>query len=298
MDSTFVFCFHIGNIRFHFWLSVLFSAYYIKQNFGGGGGKCLIINKLQRLILPSVIFSAIYFPLFYEYKGIWDLLYKLISGCGHMWFLPMLFWCFIFGWILEQIKIGDGWKLGILICINLFWPISLPLRLGEMANYLFYFYAGYFVYKYRDVIKPWITPKYILWSWIVFVILFIILRPMEGTVIIGDQSDRFFRLLSFSFHKFCRLIYATMGMFSFYFTAFLYTQRKQLNQFVIRLASCSFGIYLFHQFILKGIYYKTGFAAIVGPYCLPWFGFLIAAPLSYLLSILLLKTKTGSYLIG
>ena len=80
----------------------------------------LIVNKLKRLMLPSIIFSALYFVIFYEYKGVSNMLYSIINGCGHMWYLPMLFWCFIGGWLLEKIKIKSGWKVALLVLLNLF----------------------------------------------------------------------------------------------------------------------------------------------------------------------------------
>lgn len=56
-----------------------------------GKSEGIIINKLQRLILPSIIFSIPYFFIFYEYKGIGNFLYSVVNGCGHMWHLHMSF---------------------------------------------------------------------------------------------------------------------------------------------------------------------------------------------------------------
>lgn len=258
----------------------------------------LILNKLKRLILPSIIFSALYFPLFYDYKGILDLLYNLINGCGHMWFLPMLFWCFIGAWLLEQIKVGDGWKMAFLVCLNLFFFISLPFQISKATGYLFYFYGGYVVYKHSIQIKECLQARHLVWGWIIFVVAFIALRPLKETFAIGGSEGIINKVITMSGRSACQLIYASIGTVVFYITAIYYTQRNQLKPFTVKLASCCFGIYLFQQFLLKGLYYKTGFAAAVGPYWLPWLGFIIAAPLSYLLTVLLLKTKTGKYLIG
>lgn len=258
----------------------------------------LIINKLKRLILPSIIFSILYFIIFYSYKGLGNAVYSILNGCGHMWFLPMLFWCFVGGWLLEQIKISDGWKLVFLILLNIFWPFSMPLRLSEATNYLVYFYGGFLVYKYIELIKPAVKPSLIALSWAVFLLLFVIFRPLKETITIGDQSDRVLRMLSSFARSGCQFIYASAGTIAFYFTVLRQTQKQQLRTFTIKLASCCFGIYLFQQFLLKGLYYKTDFAALVGPYWLPWLGFLIAAPLSFLITDLLLKTRSGKYLIG
>lgn len=262
-------------------------------NFG-----VLVVNKLKRLMLPSVIFSAAYFALFYKYEGLDSLTYSIINGCGHMWFLPMLFWCFIGGWLLEQVNVSDGWKLAFLVCLNLFWPITLPLQISRATNYLVYFWGGYVAYKHRDYFLSVITPKRIVWNWVVFVIVFIIFRPLRESLTFVDSSDRITRLLLMSGLDACQLIYASVGVIAFYITASWLTINHQLKPYTIQLASCCFGIYLFQQFILQGLYYKTGFASVVGPYWLPWLGFMIAAPLSFLLARLLMKTKTGYYLIG
>ena len=272
----------------------LFAFQKITLNKSGG----VIINKLKRLILPSIIFSIPYFLIFYDYKGIGNFLYSIVNGCGHMWYLPMLFCCFVGVVILQKIKIDDSWKLLFLALINLFWPLSLPFQLGVATNYIFYFYLGYVVYKHSERIKESITSKTLVISWIIFILVFILLRPLKETIIIGDQDFRLYRLLTDSVRSTCQLIYATIGTITFYITMVYYTRNKQLGKYTITLASCCFGIYLIHQFLLKALYYNTDFASIVGPYWLPWLGFIIVLLVSFLLAILLLKTKVGKFLIG
>lgn len=263
-----------------------------------GGGKNLLLNKLKRLIVPSMVFSALYFPLFCEYKGLLDFLYELLNGCGHMWFLPMLFWCFMECWLLEQIKISDGWKLVVVFCLYLFWPFELPFQISTSIKYLFYFYGGYLLYKNRETISAKVRPKQIAILWVVFFVAFLLLRPMKDTLTIGDQDFRLFRVLSTSARKICQLIYASIGALSLYVSAVYYVKKNELKRITVELATCSFGIYIFQQFILKGLYYKTDFASLVGPYALPWLGFLIAATLSFMLSYMTLKTRTGRFLLG
>ena len=98
----------ISRIAFAFALEgfVLISGYLfafqhitLKRTWGG---QKLLINKLKRLILPCVFFTAAYFAIFLEYKGIMNLVFSLLQGRGHMWYLPMLFWCFIGGWIISS----------------------------------------------------------------------------------------------------------------------------------------------------------------------------------------------------
>ena len=59
--------------------------------------KVLAIKKFKRLIVPSVVFSLAYICLIENTStGALSLIENIISGTGHMWFLPMLFICFIF----------------------------------------------------------------------------------------------------------------------------------------------------------------------------------------------------------
>lgn len=264
-----------------------------KTSFGA-----LVANKLKRLMVPSIIFSAAYFAIFYQYKGLGNLIYSIINGCGHMWFLPMLFWCFIGGWLLEQVKVKDVWKMAFLVCLNLFALIPLPLQLQSAATYMVYFYAGFVLYKHKDAIKAAITPKRLTWGWIIFAVVFAVLRPMRDVLVSTDDASRFYKLAMSVGDNACQLVYAGLGMLVFYCTAVYYVQGRELKPFTVKLASCCFGIYLFQQFVLQLLYYKTSFPVIVGPYWLPWCGFVIAAVVSYILTDVLLKSKIGRLILG
>lgn len=258
----------------------------------------LTLNKLKRLIFPSIIFSTLYFVIFFEYKGIGDFLYSIINGCGHMWFLPMLFWCFLGGWVLERIELNDGWKLAILVCLHLFAVISLPFQLHAAAKFMVYFYGGLVLYKHSETIKSALTPMRLFMGWVIFAVVFAVLRPLIDALAIPDGASMFQKLVIILARNASQLVYAGVGVIVFYSTAVYYTLHHQINSFTVKLASCCFGIYLFQQFVLKIIYYKTAFPSLVGPYWLPWCGFVIAGIVSYTLSILMLRTKVGKYLIG
>lgn len=263
-----------------------------------GGILDLVINKLKRLFLPSIIFSIIYFILFYSYNGLGNAVYPIINGCGHMWYLPMLFWCFIGGWLLEQVKIKDVWKMVFLVIINLLIFVLLPLRLSSAASYMVYFYGGYLFYKHKDEIKDAITPKRLVISWIVFALFFTVLRPLRDVLVTEESYPVISKFFIYLGNHACQLVYAWTGIIAFYGTTVYYTQRHNLTNTIQKISSCSFGIYLLQQFVLCLLYYKTSFPTMVGPYWLPWLGFVIAAIISYFISSVLLKTKVGRFLIG
>ena len=224
--------------------------------------------------------------------------YSIINGCGHMWYLPMLFWCFVFGWLLEQIKIKDGWKMAFLVVLNLLSIITLPLRLSSAFSFMVYFYAGFLFYKYADKIKSLITPIRLVVIWLLFVVFFVVFRPLRDMLVTNDSQSMYQKLMVYVGNNACQLVYAWAGLIAFYGTAVYITQRRQMSETTQKIAACCFGIYLFQQFVLQLLYYKTSFPLLVGPYWLPWCGFVIAVVVSFVLSDLLLKTKVGKSLIG
>ena len=60
-------------------------------------------------------------------------------------------------------------------------------------------------------------------------------------------------------------------------------------------AKC-FGMYIFQQFILQFLYYKSELPTIVGQYWLPWIGLSITLILSYLLTSICRKSRMGRLL--
>ena len=73
--------------------------------------KKLLVKKFKRLIIPSIIFSIAYLLII---KGFHDSLlttsYQILCGVAHMWFLPMLFWCFVIVWIIEKLKLKKKYR--------------------------------------------------------------------------------------------------------------------------------------------------------------------------------------------
>lgn len=246
----------------------------------------LFFKKMKRLIVPSIIFSLLYFYLFKDYQGLHSFLYSISRGCGHMWFLPMLFWCYLGGWLLEQIKINDALKMLFLIALTLFVQFYLPLRLDRAIVYIPFFMAGNICYKHRDAILGLITPNRLALIWVIFAIVFAILRPLRDVLEVSTLK------------RGCTLLYAGLGVIAFYATCLKYIDKHRLSAFTETVSKCSFGIYLIQQFVLKGLYYKTSFPTFTGPVLLPWCGFILAIVASFVLSIFLLRTKPGRLLIG
>ena len=112
-------------------------------------------NKFKRLIIPSIIFSLLYTTMFYGKEVVFPrYLYDLACGIGHMWYLPMLFVCFLTTWVIQRIKINEHLKLVILLFLAIF-SAKMPslFRINTISYYLFFFYFGFYILTKRDKIS-------------------------------------------------------------------------------------------------------------------------------------------------
>lgn len=243
-----------------------------------GGGKQLIFSKLKRLILPSVIFSIIYFALFAEYESLASCVYIILNGAGHMWYLPMLFWCFIGCYLIEKVALSNKCKLIGLIAVASVSFLPLPLRLNSAMYYLLFFYVGYLVYSLRDWLSDWITAKKILASWAIYVFVFVAFTLAIEYIqlnLISASDSIYFKAVYFTVNTLLKLVYATMGCFAVYATALYITNKKEPTPNIIKFGSISMGVYIIQQFVLMWLYYHTKLPEVAGSIWLPWVGLAI-----------------------
>ena len=101
-------------------------------------------------ILPSIVFSVIYMFLFNGYeKPLPTVVYNLLSGTGHMWFLPMLFWCFVFVFLAEKTRLSTKWIVGASFIMLFASVLPLPFRINTAMYYFVFFYIGYCIKRYE-----------------------------------------------------------------------------------------------------------------------------------------------------
>lgn len=140
----------------------------------------LVIGKLRRLILPSILFGLIYFMIFMDFSYSPTVAVKSIfEGVGHMWFLPMLFWCFLFLFIINIIGINRKGIIPILLIIAVFSSLPLPLRMSQSMYYFFFFFAGYRVGTNDIDVTKYFTKKMVLFMTIFFLLTFPILAHIR-----------------------------------------------------------------------------------------------------------------------
>ena len=118
----------------------------------------VLFSKVKRLLFPYIVYGILFmFPLkywagFYEKDkiGVAICSYFRIAECGHLWFFPSLFWCFITFLLIR--KIGKGNPI-LVFFIAYFIQKSLPyvskgyLGMPESLQYLMYFVIGFYFEK-------------------------------------------------------------------------------------------------------------------------------------------------------
>lgn len=97
----------IGALFYSFFLEmfVFISGFLYGEQVKKGNPlsvKEVAIKKSKRLLIPSVVFSIAYVFLFHRDTLDVKSLYTVLNGAGHMWFLPMLFWCFIGTYFIDK----------------------------------------------------------------------------------------------------------------------------------------------------------------------------------------------------
>lgn len=296
LDSEiFIFIFLRGfccRIRLYFLVSDLYKKK--EQTFGQ-----FAINKIKRLLVPCWLFSILYYILFLtknQSHGI-EIAYNILIGTGHLWFLPMLFWCFIFGWFLIRWKVSTKWKICSLLMVSLLSIIPFPLRLNSAFSYMLFFYIGVWAQQYFTRKQIVASFKHLIVIWLLFVALFIVSQFIKEHISNLSESiiEKLFKLEIF---KILKILYAMLGMWALYISCLVYVKKNKLSEKLITISSYCFGVYIFQQFILQFLYYKTSLPVDVGPYWLPWIAFVITLLVSLFLSQIFFRTKFGRCLIG
>lgn len=266
--------------------------------------KQLVTKKFKRLYVPSLIFSTAYFLIFHRVELVMGggnqlitTLMHIISGYGHMWFLPMLFWTFVFTYCILLIK--KRWiRWCVVIALNIFSLVPIPLELSASFNYILFFYAGYEILLWHTSRKKSYSSVLLVLSWLIFVLLFVTLLKMNESVIGAISNSGLIRkAIGLTIAKINRNIYSIAGIVALLISAYKYTSKKKLNSFTIKIGEYCFGVYLFQQFILIALYYYTNLPSVIGTNLLPWCGFIITLIISLLLSSFIRETKIGKNLI-
>lgn len=264
--------------------------------------KNLFIGKFKRLMLPSLVFSTLYFLCFRDFaeQSLWAIFYEIVIGVGHMWFLPMLFSCFVCLWIIEKLHIKFKIVFPLLFLLSISPLPPLPLNLRLTSYYILFFYLGYYIQRHNIGLNRYYNKKNAFILSVVFIFLFISLTWLNNsfTAMIEDNNSMFAKIAAISFNKLSKILYSITGIAAVF--SIIGTKKINVtnNKWLFEIGALCMGVYLSQQFILVTLYHYTNLPSLLGPYILPWVGFIIALSGSLLISWLLRQSKIGRILIG
>lgn len=206
----------------------------------------------------------------------------------------MIFWCFVITYTLEKNKLCKPWlMLVFLVCATYNLLFKLPLGLGSVPTYYLFFYVGFMMGSKRiklPMVKMWIPATLFLTA---FSASMFIKDNIEATTLIEKG-------FLFGLNGLVNIIISVTGVYMLYRIANVHTIQSRIdgNKLLIRLSGYCYGVYIFQQFILKFLYYKSDMAQCINPYALPWVATVVTIALSLILTDLSLRTRIGRFLIG
>lgn len=254
-------------------------------------------NKIKRLLLPCVLFSVI-ISCTLQNHIIYDLFYKDY----HLWFLKMLFICFMLTWV-----VGKYVKRKYQIVA---WGVSLSLMalpdleffsVGQFFKYYVFFYTGFLFCKYRSEMAKYLDNRNAL---IVHTAVFLSACMALAVVYHNNQELAMGDIIHKSkdvvlirhFLRFYTLVWGFSVV-----NNILSMNGGKCHPLFTKLNDLSYGIYLLHVYILYTIHFYlfdffTYFSDVMRGGA-PFLLFLFVFGLSVIATYLFKKTRVGKYLL-
>lgn len=266
----------------------LFCGQLLKQRYSSFFS--LTWQKAKRLLIPYYFFTVI----FMITTNSISLAPFYTGGYWHLWYLPMLFWCFIVMYLLHNI-ISNNKKIefGVLLFffILALMDKSLPTILGlyNVSKWYYWFYLGYIIKHYESHIFSLIKRFHLFY--VALIVYFI-----TGILFYSEFGDN-------TIHG---MIASTAAIICiWYLVRLIHWQKLSISPLLISIGSCSFGIYIFHNWI--EMYMLSNTAQRIFPiviwaenhiYLFPFAFASTAFIISWVITWLLLKCRIGKSLIG
>ncbi|MCH5175530.1 MAG: acyltransferase family protein [Prevotellaceae bacterium] len=291
---------HLFQLEAMVFISGLLFGYALMLNPKRLSFNDCVVKKAKRLLLPCLLFSVIYYVLFpnHIHEPWYIILQKLSNGIGHLWFLPMIFWCFVLCYLVEKSHLPPPVVLIASIIILSLPSVDLILGLKRVHRFFFFFYFGFAIKKEYIKFKYVESKRYLLLLLIMFLVL----------CVAHELLPELWKKSNLLIENGIRAIVIGIVFFlcPFSMIVFLYSlANKPKVQYCLNrcpqlmvLSSYCYGVYIYQDYILTYLYYHTDFASVVPNALFPWAGFVITLILSLLLCHLTLKTRFGRFLIG
>ena len=93
---------HLSQLEAMVFISGLLLGHYATIRSDMLSFRSCVVKKAKRILLPCLFFGIIYYAMFYDLRAPWySIVGRLLNGCGHLWFLPMIFWCFVLVYLIS-----------------------------------------------------------------------------------------------------------------------------------------------------------------------------------------------------
>lgn len=226
-------------------------------------------KKVKRLIVPYYVYGLLfmlpvkYLADFYTKGSIREAARSFleISECGHLWFFPALFWCFVFSYILIK-TIGQKSDFLMFIIVFIIWKCIPDISNGYYGiilslDYLPWFIIGYIYEKKRGLGTKEFNLKLSIGK---LILLTFIVWATSGVFF---QPDDFITVLIKAYWIYCiseicvntlgknSVIKSTIRTISVY-SIYIYVFHDPLEYVILKIAfaydwlSSGYGVYLYY----------------------------------------------------
>ncbi len=259
----------------------------------------LLKNKFKRLIIPYFIFATIYMLT----TGMGFDIKTLMSGsCAHLWFITMLFWCFISTRLFHLIPCRNRllFQISLLVISFIVLFVDVPvfgfLGIGSFQRWFFWFYFGYTISPFRNQIYNYLSKRKI---WLLVFALVYLLELLYTMKFVESADER---------GPFVRFAHLSIVLLIWFLTNWaINNSSKPWYENVVfkELNRTSYGIYVLHYWLQPFFISSTAkqllhidTLAATHVVLFPFLFFLTSLALSYVGAKILLRTRIGRFLIG
>lgn len=134
------------------------------------------------------------------------------------------FWCFITIWLIDHHHLSSKWLLLILAVFSIVPPLNLPFGLNRLPHFLFFVYAGYFLWEHHDVVMCRANGKWIVLAWVAYVLLVVIKSTLVPSYKVADTALS--KVLLFGLNNGMNFITFCCGIMALYLTVTHFTNRE------------------------------------------------------------------------
>lgn len=260
----------------------------------------LVRKKFKRLMMPCLVFGTAYALMYRPQTSIGHWIKEIVGGSGHLWFLPTLFIVMIASYFVHRLKIKEWIKVALLLVLSFasFRFTKVTFQVQFACYYMFFYYAGTFIYKHRDTILEWATGGKVWLVALLYVVVFVVgTLHIESIRPDGPATAYMLSRSKLGIINAWRVAYGSLGTMAMWLMINRMWSSITIPKWLSWANSISFGVYIFQNFILWGLFQYTALPAITGTYLMPWVGLLIATIGSVALTAALKQTRIGKQLL-